>query len=92
MEPVVAVSLLPPYLTPASLPAVEAALGDDDPIVEYCTTLEVPVVRGSETDLLDRYHQAALDVGADPIVRITADCPAIDPVVVDAVVDGYRSG
>lgn len=61
----------------------------DDPIVELCHRLEVPVFRGSEDDVLDRYHHAAAAFDADPVVRITADCPAIDPGVADIVVGGF---
>ncbi len=64
----------------------------DDAVVEFCESLDIPVFRGSEDDVLDRYHRAAAEFKADPVVRITADCPAIDPAVVDAVVDGFRDG
>jgi spore coat polysaccharide biosynthesis protein SpsF len=53
----------------------------DDAIVELCMTMEVPVVRGSEDDVLDRYRAASKQLGADPIIRITSDCPLIDPDV-----------
>jgi len=59
---------------------------EDDAIVDECRRLNVPVFRGSEHDVLDRYLQAARHFGADVIVRITSDCPMIDPEVVDNVV------
>jgi spore coat polysaccharide biosynthesis protein SpsF (cytidylyltransferase family) len=50
----------------------------DDPIRELARGIGVPVVSGSESDVLDRFHRGALELGADLIVRVTADCPLID--------------
>ena len=58
----------------------------DDPVAEYCGFGGIPFTRGSLFDVLDRYYQSALQTGADVIVRITADCPVIDPVLIDDVV------
>lgn len=58
----------------------------DDPIVQECDRLSVPCFRGDEDDVLDRYHRAAETHGADVVVRITSDCPLIDPDVTDQVV------
>ena len=59
----------------------------DDPVAEYCDFSGIPFRRGSQFDVLDRYYQAALQSKADVIVRITADCPVIDPVLIDDVVN-----
>lgn len=64
----------------------------DDPIMEYCSNNNIICYRGSLDDVLDRYYQTAKKYEANPIVRITADCPAIDPVVVDAVITGFLAG
>lgn len=58
----------------------------DDPVAEYCDLSGIPFTRGSLYDVLDRYYQAAKWTRADVIVRITADCPVIDPALIDEVV------
>lgn len=62
----------------------------DDPILEWCQALGVDVFRGSEQDVLSRYHGAAQAVRADVVVRVTSDCPLIDPQVIDQVIQVYR--
>ena len=64
----------------------------DDVIVKKAVEWGYDVFRGSENDLLDRYYQAALKFKADPIVRISADCPLIDPKIVDMIIKEYLSG
>jgi glutamate-1-semialdehyde 2,1-aminomutase len=59
----------------------------DQPLADYVRSLGHAVYRGSESDVLDRYYRAAKEVKADLIVRITGDCPLIDPELVDAVID-----
>ncbi|HEV8067404.1 MAG TPA: glycosyltransferase family protein [Planctomycetaceae bacterium] len=59
---------------------------EDGPIVELCRSRGWTVSRGSRDDVLDRYYQAAVADGADPIVRITSDCPLIAPEIIDTVV------
>tara|TARA_R110000824_G_scaffold80150_9_gene201749 strand:- start:38 stop:748 length:711 start_codon:yes stop_codon:yes gene_type:complete len=64
----------------------------DDPVAALAVELSVPCFRGSEHDVLSRYLGAAQAVGATAIVRITADCPFVDPAIVDRVVRNYREG
>ncbi len=65
---------------------------EDEPIVALCYARGWAVSRGSRDDVLDRYYQAAVSDGADPIVRITSDCPLIDPEVIDRVVERLTAG
>jgi len=58
---------------------------DCDPIAEEAQRIGVQVSRGSEDDVLDRYYRAALAVNADVVLRITSDCPAVDPWVAGKV-------
>ena len=58
----------------------------DDAIVAVCEAAGWRWSRGSEDDVLDRYYQAAQGLGADAIVRITSDCPLLDPAVVEALI------
>ena len=58
----------------------------DDLVAEYCDFSGIPFTRGSLFDVLDRYYQTALQAKADVVVRITADCPVIDPELIDNVV------
>ena len=59
----------------------------DDPVAEYCDFSGIPFTRGSQFDVLDRYYQAAKQAKADVVVRITADCPVIDPALIDNCVN-----
>jgi spore coat polysaccharide biosynthesis protein SpsF len=61
----------------------------DDAIVEHCKRTGRKVFRGSEHDVLDRYYGAAKYMGADVVVRITSDCPVIDPEVTDATIRAF---
>ncbi len=61
----------------------------DQPVVELCQTRGYPVFRGHPTDVLDRYFHAARAFGAQTIVRLTADCPLIDPAVIDKTVGAF---
>jgi spore coat polysaccharide biosynthesis protein SpsF len=64
---------------------------DDDPIVILTEKLGLPVFRGSEEDVLSRFAGAAAQYGLDGVVRVTSDCPLIDPAVVAAGVDRWRA-
>lgn len=61
----------------------------DDLIETFCKKEKITVFRGSEEDVLDRYYQAAKKYQADVIIRITADCPLIDPKVIEQAIQFY---
>ncbi len=61
----------------------------DDPVETYCRENQIACFRGDPFDVLDRYYQAAKKFQADVIVRLTADCPVIDPQVIDQVIDEF---
>ena len=64
----------------------------DDAVAEFCVQNDIEFFRGHETDVLDRFYQTARHFNADVVVRITADCPLIDPQVLDKVVSTYLEG
>jgi spore coat polysaccharide biosynthesis protein SpsF (cytidylyltransferase family) len=67
-----------------------SALPGDDAVETLCLERGWPVYRGSPDDLLDRYYQAARLHEASTIVRITCDCPMIEPNVIDRTVSVFR--
>ena len=64
---------------------------EDDAIENLAKRIGVDCFRGSEKDVLDRYYQCALLYpGFSSIVRVTGDCPLIDPLVIDQVISLFR--
>jgi spore coat polysaccharide biosynthesis protein SpsF len=61
----------------------------DDAIVEECNRLGVPCFRGSEKDVLARYHGAAKQFQADLVVRVTSDCPLFDGSLLDRMLQRF---
>jgi spore coat polysaccharide biosynthesis protein SpsF len=69
---------------------VATTLGpEDEAIVEECGRIGAAVFRGSENDVLDRYYGACKEHEADAVVRITSDCPLVDPVESGKVIDAF---
>lgn len=64
----------------------------NEKIMELCEKESVPYFVGSESDVLDRYYQAAKKHEADIVVRMTSDCPIIDPEIIDQVIQMYVDG
>jgi spore coat polysaccharide biosynthesis protein SpsF len=63
---------------------------EDDTLANICVMRGWLCYRGSRDNVLDRYYQAASKCGADVVVRVTSDCPLIDPQVVDQVVSEFH--
>lgn len=61
----------------------------DDAIASLCAKLDVRCVRGDEADVLSRYVLAAREAAADVVVRVTSDCPLIDPDVTDRTIQAF---
>ena len=64
----------------------------DDPVAACCDSMGISYTRGSLHDVLDRYYQAASQTEGDVIVRITGDCPVIDPVLIDNCINALLKG
>ncbi len=77
-----------------ALADVVVATGDlaaNDPIRALCETEGITCFSGSEDDVLDRYYQAARQVRADPVLRVTSDCPLVDPAIVARALDLFEA-
>jgi len=61
----------------------------DDELVKECNKIGVSFYRGSEEDVLSRYYYAAKEAKADIVVRITSDCPLIDPYIIDKMLEEF---
>lgn len=65
---------------------------EDDELANLSDKLGYVCVRGSETDVLNRFYEAAKKTSADIIVRITGDCPVIDPRLIDSAISEFKGG
>ena len=63
---------------------------ENDKLQEFVESLGYRCTRGSEKDVLNRFYESAKFIGADIIVRITADCPLIDPQLVDDCIKLFK--
>lgn len=64
---------------------------ENRPLLDEAAKAGVRAYAGSELDLVDRFYQTALAFGADIVVRVTADCPLVDPGVVDRLVEVFKA-
>lgn len=64
----------------------------DDVVTEFLKERGVAYFRGSEENVLSRYYHAAKEYGAELVVRVTADCPFLDPEVIDRLIEKSVEG
>lgn len=67
-------------------------LSEDDVIDDFCKNMGIECYRGNTNNVLERYYFCSKEYGFEGIVRITADCPLIDPEIVDNVVQVFKNG
>lgn len=65
---------------------------DDDVLEDKAASYDVGCFRGSESDVLSRYYLAAKEAGLDEVIRITSDCPFLDPEIIGSLIDLHKSG
>lgn len=61
----------------------------DDILAKFCQRIDIPCYRGSMLDVLDRVYHAAIEFQAEIIVRLTADCPLLDPELIDLTISTF---
>jgi spore coat polysaccharide biosynthesis protein SpsF len=64
----------------------------DAPLRQFCQENGIQSFSGNEFDVLDRFYRAAKEYGGDPILRITADCPLVDPALIQELIEIYQRG
>lgn len=64
---------------------------EDDKIVDECFKIGVNYYRGDENNVLSRYYETAFDKGYETIIRITSDCPLIDPKIIDNMIRYFNN-
>lgn len=65
---------------------------NDKAILVFADQMGIKSYAGKIDDVLDRYYQAALENNIDIIIRITADCPLLDPIILDKIIQMYIEG
>lgn len=64
----------------------------DDPVADFCKQNGITCVRGSLNDVLARYYAAAKEAKADVVIRLTGDCPLLDPAIIRRTVELHQAG
>jgi spore coat polysaccharide biosynthesis protein SpsF len=76
---------------PTQIVIATTTVSADDAIAEFCRAEGVFCTRGSQDDVLSRYAEAARVVAAKNVVRVTSDCPLLDPALLDEAIDTFLS-
>jgi len=71
--------------------ATSSDLSDSD-IENLCIKIQIPCFTGSLDDVLDRFYQTAMQYKPEHVVRLTGDCPLVDPEIIDKVINFYFEG
>ncbi len=69
---------------------VTTRLKEDDKIVKFCQSNSIKFFRGSENNVLNRYYNASKKYNVKNIIRITSDCPLIDPIILDKMIIEFK--
>jgi len=78
--------------TPNKIIIATSTSNENKPIIDFAKSLNIYNFAGSEEDVLDRYYQTAKKFNGDVLVRITSDCPLIDPAIIDHALEIFLSG
>lgn len=80
-------------LSHTGLPIIVATTsnGSEKPIVDFCNEKNIPVFCGDENNVLKRYYECAVKFGLTTVIRVTSDCPLIDPRIILNGLEAYRS-
>lgn len=65
---------------------------EDDAIFSFCKEQGLACHRGSVENVMSRYYEAARERGATAVVRVTGDCPLMDPATLDACIVAFQQG
>ena len=63
---------------------------EDDKVVKFCENNSINFFRGSKNDVLNRYYHASKKYNVKNIIRITSDCPLIDPKILDKMIIEFK--
>lgn len=66
------------------------SLPSDDLLAQHCQKLGFECYRGSDKDVLERFYEASKEFEAEIIVRLTADCPLVDPAMLDEMIERFK--